>query len=148
VGEKSWTYQTRFKSPALSSDAKGALVFEGLDTFATVKLNGKTVLESSNMFLSHYVDITNTLSKTDENVIEIDFASALIRGRELEKEHPEYRFIAHNGESGRVGVRKAQYHWVRWSLSLFVSTDKFIGMGLGTYTYDGWSMAAHPTRSL
>lgn len=112
VGEKSWTYQTSFKSPALSSARKVALVFEGLDTFAVVKLNGKIVLESSNMFLSHHVDITNAISNTDENVIEIDFASALIRGRELENEHSEYRFIAHNGESGRVGVRKAQYHWV------------------------------------
>jgi beta-mannosidase len=76
-----------------------------------VKLNGKTILESSNMFLSHRVDVTDVLSAAQDNTLEIDFASALIRGRELEKQHSEYEFIAYNGEKGRLGVRKAQYHW-------------------------------------
>lgn len=64
------------------------------------------------MFLTHRVDITEHISSA-ENLLEIDFDSALRRGRELEKVHPEYRFICHNGETGRLGVRKAQYHWVR-----------------------------------
>lgn len=76
-----------------------------------MKLNGKTVLESSNMFLSHRVDMTDTLSAEQDNTLEIDFASALQRGRELVKQHPEHEFIAYNGEKGRLGVRKAQYHW-------------------------------------
>lgn len=62
------------------------------------------------MFLTHRVDITEHISSA-ENLLEIDFDSALRRGRELEKVHPEYRFICHNGETGRLGVRKAQYYW-------------------------------------
>lgn len=151
MGEKSWTYQTSFKKPAVNAGAKVALVFEGLDTFALVKLNGRTVLKSNNMFLSHHVDITNTLSDTEENILEIEFASALLRGREIEKEHPEYRFIAHNGETGRLGVRKAQYHWVRDiapQTYLLCNTDIATGMGLGTRTHDSWSLASCPARNL
>jgi beta-mannosidase len=111
VGEKSWTYKTTFDVPSVPIGAKAVLVFEGLDTFATVKVNGKVLLQSENMFLRHRVDITEHISSA-ENLLEIDFDSALIRGRELEKAHPEHRFICHNGATGRLGVRKAQYHWV------------------------------------
>jgi beta-mannosidase len=111
IGEKSWTYKTSIQRPTTSPDSKIALVFEGLDTFAKVKLNGKTILQSSNMFLSHRVDVTDEFSASQDNILEIDFASTLLCGRELEKQHSEHEFIAHNGEKGRLGVRKAQYHW-------------------------------------
>jgi beta-mannosidase len=64
------------------------------------------------MFLSHRVDVTDHLKPLEMNILVLEFESALLRGRELEKNHPEYNFIAHNGESGRLAVRKAQYHWV------------------------------------
>ncbi|PCG94544.1 Glycoside hydrolase, family 2, immunoglobulin-like beta-sandwich [Penicillium occitanis (nom. inval.)] len=110
VGEHAWTYATTFPTPA-ADGGKIYLLFEGLDTFAVVKLNGKVILESENMFLSHRVDISGVVKPSGDNVLSIDFDSALLRGREIEKKHPEYRFIAHNGEASRVGVRKAQYHW-------------------------------------
>ncbi|KAJ6443487.1 beta-mannosidase [Purpureocillium lavendulum] len=109
VGEKSWTYRTTFAAPEGASGASVFLLFEGLDTFATVTLNGSVVLKSDNMFQSHRVNITGVLK--DSNTLVIDFDSALLRGRELEKDHSDYRFIAHNGETGRLAVRKAQYHW-------------------------------------
>ncbi|KAF9889311.1 hypothetical protein FE257_007420 [Aspergillus nanangensis] len=93
------------------NDASVYLIFEGLDTFASVRLNKTVILESENMFLSHRVNITRFLTRDAPNELVIDFDSALLRGRALEKEHSEHRFIAHNGESGRVAVRKAQYHW-------------------------------------
>jgi beta-mannosidase len=114
IGEKSWSYKTSFSTPDKSPGSRAVLAFDGLDTFAKVKLNGKVILESDNMFISNRVDVTDQLSSTSasENILEIVFGSALLRGRELEKAHPEYKFIAHNGETGRLGVRKAQYHWV------------------------------------
>lgn len=111
VGEHAWTYATTFPTPA-AEGGKIYLLFEGLDTFAVVKLNDKVILESENMFLSHRVDISGVVKPSGDNFLSIDFDSALLRGREIEKKHPEYRFIAHNGEAGRVGIRKAQYHWV------------------------------------
>ena len=47
VGETDWLYRTKFQfDRPLQKDEKAALVFEGLDTFATVYLNGKLILES------------------------------------------------------------------------------------------------------
>jgi beta-mannosidase len=91
-------------------------VFEGLDTFADVKLNNRSILKSENMFLSHRCDVTELLKPNVDNDLRIDFDSALLKGREIEKQHPEYRFLSVAsipGENGRVGVRKAQYHWVK-----------------------------------
>jgi hypothetical protein len=97
------------------------------------------------MFLSYRVEVTDHLRPLDENILLIEFESALLRGRDLEKSHPEYNFIAHNGESGRLGVRKAQYHWVRfWNLHRLAATDR-IGMGLGSGTYVRRPVATYPS---
>ena len=91
------------------------LVFEGLDTFATVFLNGTEILKSENMFLPHRVDITNLgILKPvgGDNKLEIVFESAVKRGREAVKAHEEHEWGCWNGETSRLAVRKAQYHWV------------------------------------
>ncbi|KAI0194724.1 family 2 glycosyl hydrolase [Xylaria flabelliformis] len=111
--EKQWTYRTQFAKPTdLSSEAPTHidLVFEGLDTFATVLLNGTEILKSDNMFISHRVDVTSLLRETNE--LEIHFDSAMLRGRDLVKEHShEHTFYVRQTEVSRVPVRKAQYHW-------------------------------------
>lgn len=88
-----------------------ALVFEGLDTFAHVRLNGKTILETDNMFLPYRVDITNSLSSEKDQFLEIEFDSALLRAREIRSQHPEHKFLGFNGDPSRMGVRKCQCHW-------------------------------------
>ncbi|KAI1330618.1 glycoside hydrolase family 2 protein [Xylariaceae sp. FL0255] len=112
--EKRWIYKTDFAKPSTSSAsserAQVDLVFDGLDTFATVTLNGAEILKSDNMFISHRVNITNMLR--DKNDIEIRFDSAMLRGRDLVKEHShEHTFYVRQTEVSRVPVRKAQYHW-------------------------------------
>lgn len=111
VGEKSWTYRCKFVTPLQAEGVIGTLVFEGLDTFATVRLNGTEILKSDNMFIPYRVDITAHLISNATNVLEIDFDSALLRAREIRKQHPEHRYIGHQGEPERIGVRKAQCHW-------------------------------------
>ncbi|KAJ0413362.1 beta-mannosidase B [Aspergillus carlsbadensis] len=111
IGEHSWTYQTTFTVPSIPQGASIYLLFDGLDTFANVRVNDVPILRSDNMFLSHRVPVTNLLYPSGQNHLVIQFDSALLRGRELVKDHPEHRFLAHNGEVGRLGVRKAQYHW-------------------------------------
>ena len=114
VGETSWTYRYHFLSQ-ISSAPSGkttALVFEGLDTFAVVLLNGVKILECDNMFIPYHIPITTCLAPAGEmNTLEIKFDSALLRAREIRVEHPEHQYIAHQGEPERIGVRKAQYHW-------------------------------------
>jgi beta-mannosidase len=120
VAEKSWVYRTSFPTPAGVPDgATTDLVLKGLDTFAVVTLNGHKILDAANMFLDYRVDVTSRLRKssgTDSsaggNVLQITFDSALLRGRELVKEHEhEHNFIAHQTENSRLPVRKAQCHW-------------------------------------
>lgn len=113
LAEKRWIYKTQFPKPAESSSENSIvtdLVFEGLDTFARVLLNGAEILKSDNMFLSHRVDVTSLIK--DKNELGIYFDSAMLRGRELLKEHAhEHTFYVRQTEMSRVPVRKAQYHW-------------------------------------
>mgnify|MGYP001600049504 CR=1 FL=1 len=111
VGEKSWTYRCKFSAGSKIDGTRSVLVFEGLDTFATVRLNGTEILKSENMFIPYHVDVTAEIISDTLNTIEIDFDSALLRAREVGKEHPGHRFIGHQTEPERVGVRKAQCHW-------------------------------------
>lgn len=114
VGEKDWTYKTSFETPKSSSDfAFTDLVFDGLDTFATVSLNGVEILKADNMFVSYRVTVTENLKPAGEkNELEIFFRSALIRGRELVEEHKsEHNFLVRQTEAGRLPTRKAQYNW-------------------------------------
>lgn len=45
VHDGDWVYETSFEHPHLKEGQICELVFEGLDTFVTVNLNGQTVLE-------------------------------------------------------------------------------------------------------
>lgn len=112
VGDKVWIYKTTFKvdtpGPAVTTD----LVFEGLDTFATILLNGTEILKADNMFVSYRVDVSKHIKADGENHLEITFDSALLRGRELVKEHSqEHDFLVRQTDVGRIPVRKAQYNW-------------------------------------
>lgn len=115
VADRQWTYRCRFDAPPGRGTTD--LVLEGLDTFATVSLNGDEILVSENMFVEHRIDVTERLrprtspSEEAANELVITFDSARKRGLQLVKEHPEHRFIAHQTEISRVPVRKAQYHW-------------------------------------
>ncbi|KAI1138178.1 glycoside hydrolase family 2 protein [Hypoxylon sp. FL0543] len=112
VGEAVWVYRTKFTSPAVGSSAKAVLAFDGLDTFATVVLNGKTILESENMFIPERVDVTADLKKDGgENELVITFDSAYLRGWKLVEKYPDHKWGCWNGDNSRLAVRKSQYHW-------------------------------------
>jgi beta-mannosidase len=91
--------------------AVAVLAFDGLDTFANVKLDGLTVLKTDNMFLPYRVDVTKALARSDTHTLEIDFDSAFFKGQEIKMQHPEHQWVGFNGDMGRLAVRKAQYHW-------------------------------------
>jgi len=111
VAEKTWIYKTELPATQVPDGAVAVLAFDGLDTFATVKLNGTQILSSDNMWIGHRVDVTTMLNNKSNNVLEIEFDSALLRARQIEKQHPEHVWTGSNGEMARLAVRKAQYHW-------------------------------------
>jgi beta-mannosidase len=116
IGEVPWVYKTTFPSPALSteerSNVKAVLAFDGLDTYATVLLNGKEILKTESMFIPERVDVTTTLKKEGNNELEITFESAYLKGCAIVEAHPNHHWGCWNGDTSRLAVRKAQYHWV------------------------------------
>ncbi|KAH7034707.1 putative beta-mannosidase B [Microdochium trichocladiopsis] len=119
VGEKAWVYRTKFATPKLKHGSGGSsgatravLAFDGLDTFATVVLNGHTILETDNMFIPERVDVTKHLQEEGEdNELAITFESAYLRGWKLVEQHPDHVWGCWNGDNSRLAVRKSQYHW-------------------------------------
>ncbi|KAJ5919123.1 hypothetical protein N7466_010066 [Penicillium verhagenii] len=115
VGEQKWLYRTQFSHDGPDSSVekgkKYVLRFEGLDTFATVSLNGHSILESDNMHRTYRIDIANTIQE-GTNTLEILFDVPLVRGRELLEKFGHHT-VQFNGstEKSRVFVRKAQYHY-------------------------------------
>ncbi len=75
IGLTDWTYRTTFDWTE-STDERHELVFAGLDTVATIHLNGEEVASVQNMHRSHRVDVT-ALLHAGENDIEIAFRSPI-----------------------------------------------------------------------
>lgn len=76
-----------------------------------MKLNGKTILKSDNMWIPHRIDVTKDLKYDADNLLEIDFLSAHAEARKIKDAHPEHTWVGFNGDMARLAVRKAQYHW-------------------------------------
>jgi beta-mannosidase len=109
VGEIDWLYRCDFELPPGFADAAVvALCCDGLDTVATVWLNGAPVIESDTMFVPQRAQVKGLL-RPGLNQLLILFSSALLRGREREAEYG--RLECWNGEPSRLYVRKAQYHY-------------------------------------
>ncbi|TVR40397.1 MAG: glycoside hydrolase family 2 protein, partial [Bacteroidia bacterium] len=106
VGQRDWSYRNTFRlDEQLLSNENISLVFEGLDTYATVYLNGVKLLEANNMFRSWEVSCRELLRK-GENLLEITFASA--ENRFLE----DSVALGYPLPGGRwVFARKAAYHF-------------------------------------
>ncbi|KZT13063.1 glycoside hydrolase family 2 protein [Laetiporus sulphureus 93-53] len=109
VGEEPWEFKTEFTVyPSEIASPCADLVFDGLDTFATVTLNEHKILETDNQFIGHRVSVKQYLVQ-GKNELSIVFASAFRKGREIEKAHEKYKLW--NGDSSRLHVRKAQYNY-------------------------------------
>ncbi|MDY4285482.1 glycoside hydrolase family 2 protein [Xanthomonas sp. LF06-19] len=77
AGLSDWQYQTHFQvDAALLARPHLELVFDGLDTFAEVYLNGKKLLAADNMFRQWRVD-AKPLLKRGDNVLEVRIASPI-----------------------------------------------------------------------
>jgi beta-mannosidase len=110
VGNADWLYRCRFDLPPHLAGGADAidLCCDGLDTFATVWLNGAQIISSDNMFVPLRVDVRALLRPAD-NELRVLFRSALREGKVREGEHGARALW--NGDSSRLYVRKAQYHY-------------------------------------
>ncbi len=75
IGKKDWEYETSLSlTPDILKRDKLELVFEGLDTYATIFVNDRKVLSVDNMFRVWRIDCKGAL-KVGENAIRIVFRS-------------------------------------------------------------------------
>ncbi|QRV76379.1 beta-mannosidase [Ceratobasidium sp. AG-Ba] len=107
VGEADWQFRNTFQLlPKDLSDPNADLVFDGLDTYCTVELNGKVILEANNMFLPYRVAVKKHLVEGSNELV-LTFPSTFVKGRELQEKNG--KFALWNGDSSRLHVRAAQY---------------------------------------
>lgn len=77
IGLEDWQYQTTFEVPAGALARKHVeLVFQGLDTYATVYLNGQGILRADNMFRTWRLDAKPQL-KAGTNTLLVTFRSPI-----------------------------------------------------------------------
>lgn len=106
VSEKIWWYRTEFHYDKnnVHPDERLELVFEGLDTYATVYLNGCEIASTENMFIPHVFDVTREVVD-GKNTIAVKFDVVADVLKEKEK-----NYWAGYGKE-RIWARKAQYHF-------------------------------------
>lgn len=79
IGLADWEYRTTFDTPPeVRARARSDLVFEGLDTFAEVWLNGVKVLDADNAFRTWRVPVEGRL-RAEGNILRIVLRSPIAR---------------------------------------------------------------------
>ena len=80
-----WRYRTEFTASAAADGERLDLAFDGLDTVATITLNGTVIGATANMHRSYRFDVT-ALVREGANELVVDFASALAHAEAVEAE--------------------------------------------------------------
>ena len=73
VADREWWWRTAFEAPPTSADERLYLEFGGLDTFATIWLNGIQLGQTDNMFRAYRYDVTDLAHTKGGNEILIRF---------------------------------------------------------------------------
>lgn len=107
-----WTYEKRFEVDRdLLSRRRIDLVCEGLDTIATIRVNGRDVGRADNMFRRWTFPVRDAL-RLGRNVLEITFKAPLRYVDNLPIRRYDGALPVVNGDvGGRSYVRKAQYQF-------------------------------------
>lgn len=106
IEERDWKYRCEFQADAdLLAHETVDLVAEGLDTFATLRLNGHEIARTENMFLGHRFGVKEFLRR-GKNLLEIDFGSPMkeIRARMT----PDHLHEWNDPVGGSSTIRKEQ----------------------------------------
>lgn len=124
IGERTWIYKTVFSADSsLLTHQHKRLVFEGLDTYARVYLNGEEVLAADNMHRRWEVDCANRLVLGD-NTLEIEFLPV------EEQVKQDFAALGHWLPGGQWAfARKAAYHF-GWDWG-----PRFLTMGIHKPVY-------------
>jgi beta-mannosidase len=130
IDKENWEYKTIFSvDAAIFAKSNIELQFDGLDTYATVYLNGKLILQADNMFRGWRVNVRRLIKKTS-NELSIIFYSAQNKVDSIARA----RLPLVLPDNNRVYVRKAQFQF-GWDWG-----PKFVGCGIWKkITVGGWN---------
>ncbi len=111
IEERDWEYRATFSVPAdLLAEEKVELVADGLDTVATVRLNGRLIGRSENMFIGHRWSV-KTLLRPGTNELLIRFDSAMKYIRTHRTGHQPREFNDPVGRSQVIRKEQCQFGW-------------------------------------
>lgn len=90
-----WRYSTSFAATSVTEGERVDLVFDGLDTVATVRLNEAEVARTKNMHRQYRLDV-RALLEVGNNALDVEFESALEYARGMESQmEPRPRAYEH-----------------------------------------------------
>ena len=111
VSDRAWEYRTEFDvSEEMLAQQEIELVADGLDTLATVRVNGRVVSRSENMFVGVRVPILGAV-KRGRNLLTVQFDSAT---EFIKRERLEHRPREVNDPVGgctRIRKQQCQFGW-------------------------------------
>ena len=115
IEEENWIYKTEFKVERKTLRNENiAIIFEGLDTYAEVFLNGEKVLTANNMFRTWTIDAKPFL-KRGMNELRVVFESPINHNRGVVQNYPHE--LPSGNETADIPLkvaaftRKAAYHF-------------------------------------
>jgi beta-mannosidase len=109
VREREWWYRLDFEGPVCEIDQRVMLDFEGLDTFATVWLNGERIGTADNMFRQWRFDLS-TLLRAGTNRLAVCFAPPTLAIAPVDL--PPFPMASSpSAANKRNFMRKAQFGW-------------------------------------
>lgn len=103
-----WWYRRVITVPDEFTAQRSELLFEGLDTFATVWINGQQVGQSANMLVEQRFEVTHALSPGKENEIVVRLSPAVGEARNRLYD-PGMLSWEHRWEG--LYIRKASHMW-------------------------------------
>jgi len=110
IGESDWLYECRFEAgPELLAGERLELVCEGLDTVATIDLNGSELARTENMHVRYRFDVKDRI-RAGANILRIRFDSPCAYARRRHKETGEVVY-AFDHLPPNNSIRKAACHF-------------------------------------
>ena len=106
VAEKDWCYFKTFRLPCNFIREKTSIVFEGIDTYSDIWLNGEKIGQTDNMFREFSFDITGIIRENEENELTVRIKSL----KHIMEKFPHQKYFA-CFNTARIFVRKAQCHF-------------------------------------
>jgi beta-mannosidase len=111
IEEADWRYRCKFNvDKRILTHDKIELVVKGLDTLATLSLNGIEIGRSQNMFIGHRIDVAHAL-KRKANLLEIHFHNPMTYIRSMQQPDDPREWCDPVGGSSLIRKEARSFGW-------------------------------------